>query len=221
MLSEIEILQNKETFLAILRTVKRDGINNLIEWLTNPDPKVCDFFVAPSSSNFHGNYKGGLCAHSLNVYNNLIRLRNMYEEMRTEQNKPFVKYTDEQCAIVALLHDLCKCQYYVEKEKSYKNEEGQWITYVGYEIKDKFPFGHGEKSCFLIQRFHIDLSGTEALAIRWHMGLDKPAHSMDPVEKKSLADTWNVCPLAYLLHQADAMSAFLLEDMIDQKKRTI
>lgn len=218
MLSEIKIEQNKQEFLTIMRTIKRAGIDKLIEWLNNPDPKVCDFFIAPSSSNFHGNYKGGLCEHSLNVYHNLLKLRDMYETMMVEIGKTAVKYSDEQCAIVALLHDLCKCQYYKEKIKNFRNDDGQWIQYVGYDIVDKFPFGHGEKSCFLIQKF-MQLTGPEALAIRWHMGLEKPAHSNDPTEKKALADSWFICPLAYLLHQADSMSAFLMEDMIDPKER--
>lgn len=220
MLTELQIEQNKQKFLSIITKIQRPGIEKLIEWISNPDPNECDFFIAPSSSNFHGNYKGGLCEHSLNVYHNLLKLRDMYENMMNEVNKASVHYTDEQCAIVALFHDLCKCQYYSEKVKTFKNENGVWQQYLGYEIRDRFPFGHGEKSCFLIQRFMF-LTGPEALAIRWHMGLDKPAHSLDPVEKKSLAETWNVCPLAYLLHQADSMSAFLMEDMVDPKERII
>lgn len=38
-----------------------------------------------------------------------------------------------------------------------------------YAIEDQFPYGHGEKSVFLIERkMHLKID--EAMAIRWHMG---------------------------------------------------
>ena len=38
-----------------------------------------------------------------------------------------------------------------------------------YAIDDQFPYGHGEKSVFLIERkMHLKID--EAMAIRWHMG---------------------------------------------------
>lgn len=219
MLTDIQIANNKHEFLQILGSVKRDGIENLIEWLSNPDPKVCDFFIAPSSTSFHGNYKGGLCEHSLNVYKCLKQLLPMYEELTRAKGKEPVIYTDEQCIIAALLHDLCKIQYYREKEKFIKGDDNQWIKYMGYEINDAFPFGHGEKSVFLAQRF-IMLTGVEALAIRWHMGFEKQSTGGDSEERKTLGNAWNIVPLAYLLHQADSMSAFLLEDQVDPKKNS-
>ena len=214
MLSDSQIEKNKQEYLRLLGTVKREGIDKLIEWLT--DTNSCDFFTAPSSSVYHGNYKGGLCEHSLNVYKCLIKLRDMYDKMMPEFGKTPVKYSDEQCIIVALLHDLCKVLYYVPTEKFYKDDYNQWQKYIGYTVKDQFPFGHGEKSCFLIQRFMM-LTGVEALAIRWHMGYEKSGLHIDSTEKKSIGDAWNIAPLAYLLHQADSMSAFLIEDMIEPK----
>lgn len=213
MLTDLQIEKNKQEFLRLLGSVKRQGISNLILWLNDSS---CDFFTAPSSSVYHGNYKGGLCEHSLNVYKCLLKLREMYEKIMPEFNKVPVKYSDDECKIVALLHDLCKVQYYVEADKFFKDENGRWVKYIGYNVEDKFPFGHGEKSVFLIQRFFM-LSGPEALAIRWHMGYEKSGLHLDTTEKKSIGDAWNIVPLAYLLHQADSMSAFLLEDMVEPK----
>ena len=53
----------KEEFLNLLKTVQREGIDKLISYL-----KKTDFFKAPASTRFHGNYEGGLLEHSLNVY---------------------------------------------------------------------------------------------------------------------------------------------------------
>lgn len=57
-------MTNKDRFLNICKTeIKREGIEKLIKWLTSSD-----FFAAPSSTKYHGSYEGGLCEHSLNVY---------------------------------------------------------------------------------------------------------------------------------------------------------
>lgn len=212
-LSDLQIEQNKQEFLSLMRTVNRQGVDKLLEWLTSND---CDFFEAPSSAVYHGNYKGGLCEHSLNVYKCLKHLIELYGRMMPEFGKEAVKYSDDEIKIVALLHDLCKVQYYRPQEKFYKDENNRWQTYIGYAVDDKFPFGHGEKSCFFIQRFFM-LTGPEALAIRWHMGYEKSGLHLDTTEKKSIGDAWNIVPLAYLLHQADSMSAFLVEDMVEPR----
>ena len=88
----------KEKFIEIYKNkIKREGSQNLLEWL-----EKTDFFIAPSSTKFHGNYEGGLVEHSVNVYNCLKMLVNEYK-------KQFPDYdiSDETIAISALLHDLC------------------------------------------------------------------------------------------------------------------
>ena len=41
----------KEKFLELLKTVNREGINDLIDFI-----EKTDFFKAPASTRFHGNY---------------------------------------------------------------------------------------------------------------------------------------------------------------------
>ena len=49
-----QLAENRERFLQTLRDkVKRDGIEDLIAYLEDSD-----FFTAPSSTRFHGNYEG-------------------------------------------------------------------------------------------------------------------------------------------------------------------
>lgn len=62
-------MENKERFISLLTSVKRDGIEDLLKWL-----EESDFYEAPASTRFHGSYKGGLLQHSLNVYDELKRL---------------------------------------------------------------------------------------------------------------------------------------------------
>lgn len=54
----------KDEFLSICKKdICRDGIEELLGWV-----EESDFFYAPASTRFHGNYKYGLLEHSLNVY---------------------------------------------------------------------------------------------------------------------------------------------------------
>lgn len=136
-------MENKERFISLLTSVKRDGIEDLLKWL-----EESDFYEAPASTRFHGSYKGGLLQHSLNVYDELKRLLSVYPE--------------------ALLHDLCKANLYAVEKKNRK-VDGKWETYDGYITKEKFCFGgHGSKSVFLAQHF-IKLTPDEAVAINSHM----------------------------------------------------
>ena len=53
----------KEEFLMLLRSVNREGMDELINFI-----EKSDFFKAPASTRFHGSNEGGLLEHSLNVY---------------------------------------------------------------------------------------------------------------------------------------------------------
>lgn len=125
-LSPEQLAKNRKEFLQILRdNVKRDGVEDLIHYLENND-----FFTAPSSTRFHGNYEGGLCEHSLNVYDCLVALHQKYEKF---------EYTDETLAIAALMHDLCKCLTYKKQPAFRKDADGRWEQYMSYKFDEVFP----------------------------------------------------------------------------------
>lgn len=182
----------KERFNRIVKTIiKRDGIDNLLNWL-----ETTDFYVAPASSreDFHGCFEGGLLQHSVDVYDYLIDSKYIDRNI----------YSHESIAIVSLFHDLCKIGIYKKDIKNVK-ENGVWIQKECYKYKEEFPFGHGEKSVYLINKF-IRLTDEEAIAINWHMGgydLRVKAGSYD----QGLA--YKMSPLALELHLADMRSTFL------------
>lgn len=148
--------ETKDKFVAILSGVNRPGIAELISYLENDT----DFFTAPASTQYHGAVEGGLLEHSLAVY----------RQMMTVMETWFDAYDAETVAIVALLHDLCKTNFYTVKTRNVKNETtGRWEQVPFYSIDDKLPLGHGEKSLWIANQF-IKLSIEEAMAIRWHMG---------------------------------------------------
>ena len=191
-LKSIEIESPKDRFIkAYNAAITRQGSKELLDWML-----TTDFFTAPASSKFHSAYEGGLCDHSLNVYNVLIE--------RYNDKKP-----DETYAIVALLHDLCKAEFYKATMRNVKNETtGAWEKVPYYTIEDKFPFGHGEKSVFLIERF-MRLKVEEAIAIRWHMGgFDDAARG----GSYAINGAFEKYPLAVKLHLADIEATYLIEN---------
>ena len=181
-------------FLEYFKDVpfEQEVSQELLDWL---DHKT-DFFTAPASTRFHGACEGGLCMHSLNVYHAL------HDTFFTEGD------SEETFAICALLHDLCKANYYKPGTRNVKNEAtGQWEKVPSYSVEDLFPYGHGEKSVFLIERF-MKLKVEEAVAIRWHMG------GFDDAAKGgcfAISEAYDKYPLAVKLHIADLKATYLME----------
>ncbi len=182
----------REEFCEIWsREVTRPGADKLLEWLG-----TTDFFRAPASTRFHGACESGLVMHSLNVYHALM---DRYFE---EGDSP------ESMAVCGLLHDLCKANYYKPGTRNVKNEAtGQWEKVAVFNVEDQFPYGHGEKSVYLIERF-IRLKPAEAVAIRWHMGgFDDAARG----GCRAISEAYDAYPLAVKLHLADLTATYLME----------
>ena len=183
----------KEDFIKIFKAnVHRSGSQELLNWL-----ETTDFFTAPASTKYHCACLGGLVQHSVNVY---YTLTERYFNNETDSPESF--------AICALLHDLCKAQFYKVSTRNVKNETtGAWEKQPFYAVEDLFPYGHGEKSVFLIERF-MRLKPAEAMAIRWHMGgFDDSAKAGN----FSISVAFEKYPLAVQLHLADLESTYLRE----------
>lgn len=150
----------QDKIIERLRSIKRDGIDELINYLL----ERTDYFIAPASTKFHSNFDGGLAFHSNNVV-----------ELMLQKNKQYnLGLSNDTIYLTGYLHDLCKCNLY-EKTMRLKKDEmtGKWIGYASYEINETVPLGHGEKSVILLQQF-VKLTLEECLMIRWHMGAYVP-----------------------------------------------
>ena len=187
----------KEEFLELYRTyVKRDGADKLLEYLLSPQS---DFFTAPASTRFHGSYAGGLVEHSVNVYHCLKdylsreRVRSVYR----------MEYTEETVAVAALLHDVCKINCYRPGTRNVK-EGGVWKTVDTFEYDDRMPYGHGEKSVYIISGF-MRLSREEAFAIRYHMGFSGTE------DIRNVGASFEQFPLSFALCTADMEATYFLE----------
>lgn len=188
-------MNRKEDFIRLFtQHIKRPGSDALLAFLESSD-----FFTAPASTRFHGNYEGGLCEHSVNVWEELVRLLKAYPE---------VKVSAESAAIVSLLHDLCKIGCYKQELRNTK-VNGVWVQRPVYVFDEDFRYGgHGSKSVYLAQK-HMNLTDTEAVAINCHMG----AWDRNPTDY-SIGSAYEECSLAWLLHVADESATYIRESTV-------
>lgn len=214
MLTEEQIEFNKNKFISLLKRIVREDalIDNLINKLEHSD-----FFYAPASTQYHSSFRGGLCSHSLNVYEELVNLINMKyptivqtnEETGEEEIISTNPYSEETLIIIALLHDISKMNFYEIATRNVKDENGSW-TQVPYikvkEVKDKFIYSHhGANSEYMVGRF-IPLTLEESISIIHHMGW-----SDEHIDAKSISEIYNRYPLALYLHIADCLATFTRE----------
>ena len=190
-------MTDKERFVSIFREkIKREGSEDLLNFLLS---ESSDFFTAPASTRYHGAEAGGLCRHSLNVYDCLCdqlarpRMKNLYG----------IHYSEESIAISALLHDLCKINFYRVESRNVK-KNGVWQAVPYYTIDDRLPYGHGEKSVYIISGF-MRLTRDEAFAIRYHMGFSGPE------DNGTIGKALEMFPLAFALGVADMEAAYFME----------
>ena len=193
-----DVLANKERFISIYNEkITRRGADKLLEWLGS---EGSDFFIAPASTRYHGAYEGGLCEHSLHVYDCLCS----YLERERVKEQYGLEYTEESIAIASLLHDLCKINLYRVSYRNAKNEQGVWEKVPYYEYHDMLPYGHGEKSVYIVSGF-MRLTRDEAMAIRWHMGFSGEENT------NTIGKALELYPLALATHIADMESTFYIE----------
>ena len=187
----------KNRYIELWQSVKRDGVTELLAWL-----ETTDFYTAPCSTKYHLSREGGLLEHSINVY---VALRDSLHNRGTDA----VRADLESVIITSLAHDFCKIDFYTTEQRWRKDKDNKWEQYEAYVVKDQFPYGHGEKSALLLNRF-IKLKKAEFMAIRWHMGGFTPG-IQDYSLSNAMADAFRSYPLAAFLHLADMEATYLLE----------
>ena len=178
----------KEEFIKLLKSTNREGMDKLIEFL-----EKSDFFKAPASTRYHGNYEGGLAEHSFKVY----------EILKEKINFAKMTVPEDTIIISALMHDICKTNFYKIDYRNAKNSLGVWEKVPYYTIEDTIPYGHGEKSVMMITEY-MKLTVEEKYAIRWHMGLSEPKELYG-----TIGNAFTKYPLALMLFEADLEATYL------------
>ncbi len=192
----------KKEFITIFKeNITRPGSEKLLEWL-----EKSDFFYAPASSRFHSAHIGGLCEHSVKTYYRF--LQNLQMEYEDEMED---KISMESIAVIALLHDVCKVNCYKEEYKNVK-VNGEWVQRPFYAVEDNLPYGHGEKSVYIVSGF-MRLTREEAMAINWHMGgFDQRVKG----GSYALSDVFYSYPTALMFHIADVQATYMDEERAER-----
>ena len=94
---------------------------------------------------------------------------------------------------------------YLSFEKCDSDENGVWQRVPYYQFDDPLPYGHGEKSVYIISGF-MRLSREEAFAIRYHMGFSGEE------DARTVGQALAKFPLAFALNVADSEATYFLED---------
>jgi hypothetical protein len=200
-MTDRECMEQKERFVSIYRDkIRREGSEALLKFLMS---ESSDFFIAPASTRYHGAEIGGLCRHSLNVYEclcDILSRRRMKEVYG-------IRYSDESIAVAALLHDVCKVNFYRMDSRNVK-KNGVWETVPYFTIDDQLPYGHGEKSVYIVSGY-MKLTRDEAFAIRYHMGFSGTE------DNSQVGRALEMFPLAYALCVADMEAAYFMEGTVD------
>ncbi|MGN0960677.1 MAG: hydrolase [Christensenellales bacterium] len=191
-----DVSEIKREFIDIYTSnINREGSKELLDYLIKSD-----FFVAPASSQFHSAYEGGLAEHSINVYKRFKKsIINEYGDNQDRINS-------ESIAICGLLHDICKIDTF-KLDMRNKKVEGNWVQVPYYTVEDGLPYGHGEKSVYIISGF-MRLTREEAMIINWHMG------GFDARIKGGgyyLSDAYYKFPTAVIFHTCDMLATYLDE----------
>lgn len=148
-------------------------------------PDDMNFFTAPASTRFHGNYEGGLFDHSFKVAETLARLTD-HNNLEWERRKsPY---------IVGMFHDLCKTDYYISNGTGHS-----WEHNDNCLLK-----GHGDKSVMLLSHFYT-LTEEEIMCIRYHMGAFTPKE-----EWSDYTRAVHTYPNVLWTHHADMIASHVL-----------
>lgn len=193
----MDMNENKQRFIELYnKYITREGADKLLDYMLSKS----DFFTAPASTRFHGSYPGGLLEHSLNVYD---CLRHFMDDTFTRERFG-LSCSDETLAIISLLHDLCKMNFYKESFRNVKDDNGVWQKVPTYVVEDSLPYGHGEKSVYIISGF-MKLTRQEAFAIRYHMGFSGEEN------KTTIGNALHMYPLSLALNIADMEASTFIE----------
>lgn len=190
--------ENKKIFIDLLRMVDRKGIEPLLEYLETKT----DFYTAPASTRYHNNCNGGLLAHTLNVYENFKELL----ELRK------IEMPRESVILVSLLHDICKCNYYVLEQRN-KKINGKWEQVAVWSNTKSVspPLPHSYRSVRMITQF-FRLTPQEEFCIFYHMG---PYGGEDYEYRNLLQKVNSDYPETLLFYTADLFSTYLDEETFE------
>lgn len=165
-----------------------------------------DFWVAPASTRFHGDFKGGLSLHTLMVIKQSFALAKPILEnyFYCPSGEKFT-ITAKDIFISALCHDFCKTGFYGVEYRNTKDISGNWVKQPFYKTKnDNRNLGHGNESVLMMLDIMPSLIKNRMVieAVSRHMGFSDLTDN-EIFNYSNLLDN----PLIILLQIADQTAA--------------
>ncbi len=186
------VLERYERLKSVV-TERKQEFDKLIEFMENET----EYLTAPASTRFHLSKEQGLLEHSVNVCENMLRIKHALAP----------SITDESCVIVALIHDLGKVgmpnnPQYIKNEPTPRQKQFGYSASVPYSFNNNLTYLSVPVRSLYLALPYIHLTEEEVQAIIYHDG-----QYVD--DNKSVAT--KECPLLLLLQFADTWSAFVTE----------
>ena len=181
----------------------QEEADNIKKWMNNTD-----FWTAPASTRFHGNFKGGLCLHTLMVIKQSLEFaKPVLENYLTSPEGQSSKYTltARDIFLAALCHDFCKTNFYGVEYRNTKDITGNWVKQPFYKTKNENRnLGHGNESVLMmIEAVPSMISNRMVIeAVSRHMGFSDLSDS-----EKFNYSNFLQNPLVVLLQLADETAA--------------
>ena len=193
----------KPVFIEMINYVVKDAAESaaLMDWLDESD-----FWTAPASSKFHGNYKGGLALHTLTViHQSLIFAKPVLENYFSSPEGNKYEVTAKDIFIAGLCHDFCKTGFYGTEYRNTKDINGNWVKQPFYKVKgDNRNLGHGNESVLIMLEILPSMIHNRMVieAVSRHMGFSDLSES-----EKFNYSLFLQNPLVVLLQLADQTAA--------------
>ena len=165
-----------------------------------------DFWTAPASTRFHGNFKGGLSLHTLMVIKQSLEFAHpLLENFYKSQEASHYTVLAYDSFVAALCHDFCKTDFYGVEYRNTKDITGNWIKQPFYKTKNENRnLGHGNESVLMMIEILPSIISNRMVieAVSRHMGFSDLSDS----------ETFNYSnflqnPLVVLLQTADQTAA--------------
>ncbi len=186
-------LMNRYQALKSKVTERQEKFAQLMNYIE----EETSYMTAPASTKYHLCRENGLLEHSVNVAENMLKIKNVLAP----------EISDESCVIVALLHDLGKAgmpgrPQYIKNEPSPKQKTAGYPATIPYRFnKDLMYLSVPIRGLYLIAS-RFPLTEEEVQAIVYHDGqYVEDNRSVAAKEEK----------LTLLLQYADNWSGFIVE----------
>jgi len=198
------IIENiKPATLNMIDYIMHDPMETaaLKDWLDKSD-----YWTAPASSRFHGNFKCGLSLHTLMVTKQALEFaKPLLENFFTSPGKDKYKITAKDIFISCLVHDFCKTGFYTVEYRNTKDINGNWVKQPFYKTRsDNRNLGHGNESVLMMLKIMPSLIDNRMVmeAVSRHMGFSDLSDSESYNYSNFLQN-----PLVVLIQLADQTAA--------------